>query len=133
MSEEELGDSADLIEDSAEGFGGGSGIADRETSGTTASSETSESTGTTEATEASGEPEPGDPEFRLKEAWNGRTIYLSDEDVEALDRLYKRLDLEWSEDHGEDLPKNERFYPAVVRAALENPDLVAEELGVEPP
>lgn len=128
---EEIGETADLLEETAGGFGGG-GIADRTT-------ETTETSGTTEATEATGtsgttettSPEPGDPGFSLKDDWNGRTIYLSDEVLAEVDRLYKELDLEWSEERGEDLPKNERFYPAIFRAALQDPDSVSEELGLE--
>jgi len=57
-------------------------------------------------------------------------MYLPEELVDDLQLRYKRLDIEWREEHGEDLPKNAEFYPAVVRAAL-NETSIEEELGVE--
>ena len=64
----------------------------------------------------------------LREDLNRRTIYLSD-DVDELDIRYSEVTVEWQREHGEQLPKNERFYPAVIRSALsgtsieEDPDL----------
>lgn len=58
-------------------------------------------------------------------------MYIEDESlVEQLKREYKRLDLDWSEEFGDDLPKNDEFYPAVLRAAL-NETSIREELGLD--
>ena len=58
-------------------------------------------------------------------------MYIEDDSlVDDLQLRYKRLDLEWQEEYGEDLPKNDEFYPAVLQAAL-NGTSIREELGLE--
>lgn len=133
--DDELGETSEKLGGIAGRFGsGGDTTETSETTGTTDSKETNEVTETsetTETTETSEVPAPGDDEFRIREHWNGRTIYLSDDDVEALDLLYQELSLEWRREHGGELAKNDRFYPAVVRVALEHPELIREELGLD--
>jgi Mor family transcriptional regulator len=73
---------------------------------------------------------PGDEGFVLRENWNGRRIYLSDDDVNELDIRYSEVNVEWQREHGEQLPKNEKFYPAVIRAGLSGTS-IEEELGLE--
>lgn len=104
---------------------------------TTNTSETTQATGTTETTEAietTGTsdtiPEPGDEDFQLREHWNGRTIYLPDDEVDDLDLRYKECSIKWQQQEGGELPKNERFYPALVRAAL-NETTIEAELGLD--
>lgn len=60
----------------------------------------------------------------------GRTIYAGEETFAEVDTAYKHMDIRWSEEHGEDLPKNKVFYPALLRAGV-NGTSVAEELGLE--
>ncbi|TKX36631.1 HNH endonuclease [Halorubrum sp. CGM4_25_10-8A] len=97
--------------------------------------ETTEATATTETGETIETPEttdtlvPGDEGFVLREDWNGRTIYLPDDVVDDLDIRYSEVNVEWQREHGEQLPKNERFYPALVRAAI-NETSLEEELGL---
>ncbi|MFC7188094.1 HNH endonuclease [Halorubrum yunnanense] len=97
-----------------------------ETTDTTTSSETTETIETTETTDTLG---PGDEGFVLREDWNGRTIYLPDNVVDDIDIRYSEANVEWQRAHGEQLPKNERFYPAVIRAGL-NGTSIEEELGL---
>jgi hypothetical protein len=66
----------------------------------------------------------------LREDWNGRTIYLPDDVVDDLDIRYSEVNVEWQREHGEQLPKNERFYPALVRAAI-NETTIEAELGLD--
>lgn len=97
-----------------------------ETTDTTASSETTETIETTETTDTLG---PGDEGFVLREDWNGRTIYLPDDVVSDIDIRYSEANVEWQRAHGEQLPKNERFYPAVIRAGLKGTS-IEKELGL---
>lgn len=100
---------------------------------TTQSAETDDMTGTTETSktgETTKTPEPGDDDFQLREHWNGRTLYLPDEIVDDLDLRYKECSIKWQQQKGGELPKNEQFYPAVVRAAL-NETTIEGELGLE--
>lgn len=98
--------------------------------------ETTEATKTTEMGETIETPEttdtlgPGDEGFVLREDWNGRTIYLPDDVVDDLDIRYSEVNVEWQREHGEQLPKNERFYPALVRAAI-NETTIEVELGLD--
>jgi len=57
-------------------------------------------------------------------------MYLPDGLVDDMQLRYSELNVEWQREHGEELPKNAEFYPAVIRAAL-NDSTVAEELGIE--
>ena len=97
--------------------------------------ETTEAVSTTETGETIETPEttdtlrPGDEGFVLREDWNGRTIYLPDDVVDDLDIRYSEVNVEWQREHGEQLPKNERFYPALVRAAI-NETSIEVELGL---
>jgi len=98
-----------------------------EMSETTGRTETSESSKTTETSEM---PAPGDEGFQLREHWNGRTLYLPDDVVDDLDLRYKQCSIKWQQQRGGELPKNERFYPAVVRAALRETSIEVE-LGLD--
>ena len=100
------------------------------TTDTTATTETGETIETSETTDTTDTPGPGDEGFVLREDWNGRTIYLSDDDVDELDIRYSEVNVQWQREHGEQLPKNERFYPAVIRAGLSGTS-IEEELGLE--
>jgi len=57
-------------------------------------------------------------------------MYLPDGLVDDMQLRYSELNVEWQREHGEELPKNAEFYPAVIRAAL-NDSTVAEELGID--
>ncbi|VTT86320.1 hypothetical protein DM2_2358 [Halorubrum sp. DM2] len=109
-----------------------------ETTDTTETTETTEtidgakqtSTPSSEMTETTDTLGPGDEGFVLREDWNGRTIYLPDDVVDDLDIRYSEVNVEWQREHGEQLPKNERFYPALIRAAI-NETSIEEELGLD--
>lgn len=101
-----------------------------ETTNTTATTETGETIETSGMSDTTDTLAPGDEGFVLREDWNGRTIYLSDDDIDELDIRYSEVNVEWQREHGEQLPKNERFYPAVIRAGLSGTS-IEEELGLE--
>ena len=98
-----------------------------ETTETTTTTETGETIEMSDTTDTLG---PDDEGFVLREDWNGRTIYLPDDDVDELDIRYSEVNVQWQREHGEQLPKNERFYPAVIRAGLSGTS-IEEELGLE--
>jgi hypothetical protein len=98
-----------------------------ETTESTTTTETNETIKTSETIEAVG---PDDEGFVLREDWNGRTIYLSDDDINEIDMRYSEVNVKWQREYGEQLPKNERYYPAVIRAGL-NGTSIEEELGFE--
>ena len=129
-ADEELGKTGEKMGGIADRFGATSETSETtemsETVNTTTSSETTETIETTETTDTLG---PGDEGFVLREDWNGRTIYLPDNVVDDIDIRYSEANVEWQRAHGEQLPKNERFYPAVIRAGL-NGTSIEEELGL---
>lgn len=47
-------------------------------------------------------------------------MYLPDELVDELQLRYAELNVEYRRKHGDDMPKNSVYYPAVIRAALNN-------------
>lgn len=93
------------------------------TSKTSKSEETSEmskSSTTTESEESSG---------TVRERKNVN-MYLPETLVDDLQLRYSELNVEWRRRHGEDMPKNEEFYPAAIRAAL-GESSIEEELGLD--
>ena len=143
-SDDELGEVGDQINGIADRFGTSDDTTETtetiDTSETTTTdqsqsgdmtetTETTTTTGTSETTETSETLGPGDEGFQLRADWNGRTIYLPDDVVDDLDLTYQQMNLKWMEEHGEELPKNERFYPAVIRAAL-NDTTIESDLGL---
>ena len=141
---EELGETADKI----------GGIADRfnqsdETAETSEATETTETTSTTGAdSEAAGGMSrmnaavetsetteatetislPGD-DVVVREDWNGRTIYLSDDLVDEVEDAYGRYYAAFRSEHGRELAKNRDLYPAIFRSALRGTS-IEEELGL---
>jgi len=94
-----------------------------DTSKTSKSAETSkmsQSTKTTESEESSG---------TVRERKNVN-MYLPEALVDDLQLRYSKLNVEWRRQHGEDMPKNGEFYPAAIRAALEDSS-IEEELGLD--
>jgi hypothetical protein len=71
------------------------------------------------------------PQQRSVRDTTGRTFYVGEETLEDLDALYKELEFRYYQEYGDDLPKNKQFYPALFDVVVENPDLVAEKLGLE--
>jgi hypothetical protein len=57
-------------------------------------------------------------------------MYLPDGLVDNLQLRYSELNVQWRREHGEDLPKNDQFYPAVIEAALQDTS-IEDELGLE--
>jgi len=68
------------------------------------------------------EPYPGDLSPTRKESFQSV--------VDELDIRYSEVNVQWQREHGEQLPKNERFYPAVIRAGLSGTS-IEEELGLD--
>lgn len=89
-------------------------------------SEASETTETTEATETTSLP--GD-DVVVREDWNGRTIYLSDDLVDEVEDAYGRYYAAFRSEHGRELAKNRDLYPAIFRSALRGTSM-EEELGL---
>lgn len=56
-------------------------------------------------------------------------MYLPESLVDDLQMRYSELNVEWRRRHGEDMPKNDEFYPAAIRAAL-GESSIEEELGL---
>lgn len=54
-------------------------------------------------------------------------MYLPDELVDDLQLRYAELNVQYRREHGDDMPKNSVYYPAVIRAAL-NDTTVQNEL-----
>lgn len=50
-------------------------------------------------------------------------MYLPKEKVEELQLRYAELNVAYQQQHGEEMPKNDVFYPAVIESALEDRDL----------
>jgi hypothetical protein len=57
-------------------------------------------------------------------------MYLPDDLVDDLQLRYSELNVQWRREHGDDMPKNEEYYPAVIRSAL-NDTTIEAELGLE--
>lgn len=92
--------------------------------------EPSEGEETAERTETSGANESGEDLPPVRERQN-INMYIADDDlVEDFKLRYQELNLRWRREYGEDLPKNDEFYPALLRSAL-NEATIAEELGLE--
>ena len=57
-------------------------------------------------------------------------MYIEDDElVERFELRYSELNVEWKKMHGEDMPKNDVWYPAVLKAVLEGRD-VKDVLGL---
>lgn len=91
------------------------------------SEETSESSVTSESSKTSKSAETEETEETAKSEETGETVrdrtnvnmYLPDGLVDDLQLRYSELNVEWRRQHGDDLPKNAEYYPAVIRAGLE--------------
>jgi hypothetical protein len=94
-------------------------------SSTSETEEAAESGSTVE----SAEREESSEETSVRERKNVN-MYLPEGLVDELQLRYSELNVEWRRQHGEDMPKNDQFYPAVVRSALED-TTIEEELGLE--
>jgi hypothetical protein len=57
-------------------------------------------------------------------------MYLPESLVDDLQLRYSELNVTWRQEHGEDMPKNQEFYPAAIRAAL-NDTTIKEELSLD--
>ena len=55
----------------------------------------------------------------VKKAWNATSVYLPDELDTKLSTVYKRVDLQLSEDAGRSIKKTRHYYPLVVALGLE--------------
>lgn len=92
-----------------------------ETSDATEASEASE---TKESSESSGISKTSKSEKTQEKSGGGVrerknvNMYLPDALVEELQLRYAELNLEYRRERGEDMPKNQVFYPAVIKAAL---------------
>ena len=93
---------------------------DSKTSKRAKTAKMSKSTKTTESEESTG---------TVRERKNVN-MYLPESLVDKLQLRYSELNVEWRRQHGEDMPKNEEFYPAVIRSSLSETS-IKEELGLE--
>jgi uncharacterized membrane protein YfhO len=86
-----------------------------ETSETNASNSTNETNSTTEVTETSS----GHSVTNVKEEWNGRTIYVPDDVLDALENTYLETQLTLRKADINRFKKNRHFYPVLVQFGLE--------------
>ncbi|MFC6766379.1 hypothetical protein [Natrinema soli] len=99
-----------------------------ETSKTSKKPETSESSNSDESSGTSKSGGDGLPPVRERKNIN---MYIADDDlVEDFKLRYQELNLQWQREHGEELAKNDDFYPALLRSAL-NETTIAEELDLD--
>jgi len=99
--------------------------------------ETSEATETTETAEMAESEETAET-AESEETDEGETVrerknvnmYLPEGLVGDLQLRYSELNVEWRRRHDEDMPKNDEFYPAVIRSALGDAS-IEEELGLD--
>ena len=93
-----------------------------ETAETSKTSKTKESNNSSKRSDTS----KSDETIRSRKNIN---MYLPEQLVDELQLRYSELNVEWRREHGEDMPKNAEYYPAVIRASL-NDTTVAEELDL---
>lgn len=147
---EELGETADRIGGIADRFNQSDETT--ETAETTEATEASETTETTSTSDVGAEPAGGTGETNaavetseateatettslpgddvvVREDWNGRTIYLSDDLVDEVEDAYGRYYGAFRSEHGRELKKNRDLYPAIFRSALRGTSM-EEELGL---
>lgn len=95
-----------------------------ETSDATEASEASETEEGSQSSESSGSSKTSKGEKTQEKSGGGVrerknvNMYLPDALVEELQLRYAELNLEYRRERGEDMPKNQVFYPAVIKAAL---------------
>ena len=95
---------------------------------TSKKSEASESSNADESSGTKKSDEDGLPPVRERKNIN---MYIADDDlVEDFKLRYQELNLQWQREHGEELAKNDNFYPALLRSAL-NETTIAEELDLD--
>ncbi|MDB2265901.1 hypothetical protein PM025_17670 [Halorubrum ezzemoulense] len=100
-----------------------------ETSEASNTSKTSKSKETSKMSESSMMTESEESSGTVRERKNVN-MYLPETLVDDLQLRYSELNVEWRRRHGEDMPKNEEFYPAAVRAAL-GESSIEEELSLD--
>ena len=100
-----------------------------ETSNTSEISKTSKRSKTPEMSKSQKTAESEESSGTVRERKNVN-MYLPEGLVDDLQLRYSELNVEWRRRHGEDMPKNEEFYPAAVRAAL-GESSIEEELGLD--
>jgi len=91
-------------------------------------SKTSKRAETTEMAKSEKTTESGEISGTVRERKNVN-MYLPEGLVDDLQLRYSELNVEWRRRHGEDMPKNEEFYPAAIRSAL-GESSIEEELGL---
>lgn len=93
-------------------------------------SETAETEEASEASKTSKSEETTETEKTSVKDRKNVNMYLPEELVSDLQLRYSELNLQWRREYDEDMPKNDHFYPAVIRAALEETS-VEEQLPVD--
>lgn len=100
-----------------------------ETSEASNTSKTSKRAETTEMAKSEKTTESEERSGTVRERKNVN-MYLPEGLVDDLQLRYSELNVEWRRRHGEDMPKNEEFYPAAIRSALGGSS-IEEELGLD--
>ena len=67
----------------------------------------------------------------VKKAWNATSIYLPDGLDTKLSTMYKRVDLQLSEDAGRSIKKTRHYYPVVIALGLERMERMESEEIIE--
>ena len=118
--QEDVDDDRDAAALEADASTGSETVEMSETSDASETSKRAETAKTSESEESSG---------TVRERKNVN-MYLPEDLVDDLQLRYSELNVEWRRRHGEDMPKNEEFYPAAIEAALGDSS-IEEELGLD--
>ena len=86
-------------------------------------SKTSNSSKIKESKKSEGDGETDNTSKPVRERKNINMYIADDELVEDFQLLYAELNVAYRREHGEDMPKNDVFYPAVLKAALDGKDV----------
>mgnify|MGYP006268328551 CR=1 FL=1 len=95
---------------------------EEETDETEESAETSKESKTSKKSES----EKGSERSQTVKERKNVNMYLPEDLVSDLQMRYSELNVQWRRKFDEDMPKNDQFYPAAVRAALEETSIESQ-------
>lgn len=81
--------------------------------------ETNSPTGTQETNSLSATKKTSETKTNIKDEWNGRTIYISDDILDDLEDTYLESQLKLRKAGRDEFKKNRHFYPLLVQFGLE--------------
>ncbi|MFC6722884.1 hypothetical protein ACFQE1_00390 [Halobium palmae] len=69
--------------------------------------------------EVSQDQETGEGPSNIREAWDGRFVYLPPDMNDEVDDVFFETNYRIRKNHGVEIAKNRHFYPALIRLALD--------------